>query len=194
MRTKKNMSIRRKQMLIIMATSGIVLFLACAAFSIYEVIAFRTAMVQNLSTLADMVDDNTAAALDFNDVKSAEETLSALQADPSIIGACVYTKDGVVFAKYDVPNDTIIFTPPASRPKGHVFHGQRLLLTRSIVHKGEAVGTVYLESDMGALTTRLTRYAGIVGLVYVVSLLIAFALSIWLQRLGSDPILGLAQG
>jgi signal transduction histidine kinase len=193
MRTQKNMSIRRKQMLIIMATSGVVLFLACAAFSIYEVTAFRTAMVQNLSTLADIVDDNTAAALDFNDVKSAEETLSALQADPSIIGACVYTKDGVVFAKYDRPNDNLIFTPPAVRPEGHAFNGQRLVLTRLIVHKGETVGTVYLESDMSALTARLIHYAGIVGLVFVVSLLVAFALSSWLQRVVSDPILNLAQ-
>jgi two-component system, NtrC family, sensor kinase len=193
MRTQKNMSIRRKQMLSIMATSGVVLFLACAAFSIYDVTAFRTAMVQNLATLADIVDDNTAAALDFNDVKSAEETLSALQADPSIIGAWIYTKDGKVFAKYDRPNDNIAFTPPTVRLEGYAFHGQRLVLNRPIVHKGETVGTVYLESDMSVLTARLTRYAGIVGLILVVSLLVAFTLSSRLQRLVSDPILDLAQ-
>jgi PAS domain S-box-containing protein len=61
------MSIRRKQMLIIMGTSSVVLLLACAAFSIYEVITFRKAMVQNLSALAEMVGDNTAAALGKTD-------------------------------------------------------------------------------------------------------------------------------
>jgi len=176
-----------------MLTSSVALLLACAAISIYEVIAFRTAMVQNLETLADIVDDTTTAALDFNDAKSAEETLSGLQTDPSIIGAWIYTKGGEVFAKYDRPNDKIIFTPPTVRSKGYVFQGQRLILYRPIVSKGETIGSIYLESDMTVLTTRLTRYAGIVGLVFGVSLLIAFALSNRLQRLVSDPILHLAQ-
>src|SRR4029077_19029335 len=95
----ENISIRRKQTLIIMLTSSAVLLLAFAAVSIFEVIAFRNTMKQNLATLADIVDHNTTAALDFNDPKSAGETLSALQADPSIIGAWLYTKDGRDFAK-----------------------------------------------------------------------------------------------
>src|SRR5580698_8046434 len=93
-----DMSLRRKQTLIIMTTSLVVLLLACAAFSIYEAMTFRTTTVQNLATLADIVDDNSAAALSRHDAKSAEETLSALQAEPGIIGACIYSKSGEVFA------------------------------------------------------------------------------------------------
>ena len=188
-----NMSIRRKQTLIIMGTSSVVLLLACAAFSIYEVITFRKAMVQDLSTLAEMMGYNTAAALDFNDAKSAGETLSALHAEPGIIGACIYTKDGKVFASYDRTNDSTIYTPPALHANGYAFEGQRLTLSRPIVHQGETVGTVYLESDMQALYSRLTRYAGIVGLVFAASVLIAFVLSNRLQRLVSGPILDLAR-
>jgi two-component system, sensor histidine kinase len=83
----RNLSLRRKQTLIIMLTSSIVLFLACAAFSIYEVITFRKVMVQHLSTLAEIVGNNTSAALDFDKSDSAVETLSALQVEPGIIGA-----------------------------------------------------------------------------------------------------------
>src|SRR3984957_14529920 len=140
MRILQDMSIRRKQTLIIMLTSTVVLLLACVAFSIYEVIAFRAAMVQNLATLADIVDDNVAAAVDFNDPKSAEDTLSALQAEPSIIGACIYRKDGQVFAKYDRENDGIRFTPPATHTGSNGFRGQVLTLSRQIVFKGEDIG------------------------------------------------------
>ena len=52
----RNLSFRRKQTLIIMLTSSIVLLLTCAAFSLYEVIAFRNTMKHNLTTLADIVD------------------------------------------------------------------------------------------------------------------------------------------
>jgi PAS domain S-box-containing protein len=193
MQILKNMSIRRKQTLIMMLTSSVVLFLACATFSIYEVTGFLNTMKQNLATLADIVDHNTTAALDFNDPQSAEETLSALQADPAIIGAWLYSADGRVFAKYDRPNDNIVFTPPVVLPNGILFQRHRLVLCRPVILKGETVGTLYLESDMGALTALLVHYTEIVGLVFILSLLTVLALSSQLQRLVSDPILDLAQ-
>src|SRR5471030_2146524 len=133
----QNISIRHKQTLIIMLTSSVVLLIACALISFFEVTAFRDTMKRNLSTLADIVDHNTTAALDFSDPKAAEETLSALQADPAIVGAWVYSKDGKVFAKYDRPDDNIIFAPPAILPNGTIFQGQRLILCRPILLKGE---------------------------------------------------------
>ncbi len=192
MRFLNNLSIRRKQTLIIMLTSSVVLLLACVAFTIYEVIAFRETMKQNLATLADIVSHNTTAALDFSDAKSADETLSALQADPAIIGAWLYDKSGRFFAKYDRPNDKILFSPPAIPESGVVFERHRLILCRPVVLQGETVGTLYLESDMHLLYSRLAGYVWIVGLVFAVSWLIAFLLSNKLQRVVSDPILQLA--
>jgi len=66
-------------------------------------------------------------------------------------------------------------------------------LARPIAYKGETIGVVYLESDMRALSSRLWRYAGIVGLVFLALLFVALGLSLQLQRLISDPILDLAQ-
>src|SRR5215471_11508501 len=105
----RNLSIRRKQLLIIMLTSSIALLLACTAFTAYELITFRTGMVRNLSTLAEIVGNNTAAALDFTDATAASETLSALKAEPDIIGACVYAPRGGVFARYDRDGNTNAF-------------------------------------------------------------------------------------
>ncbi len=153
-------------------------------------------MARNLGTLADMVDDNIAAALDFNDVKSAEETLSALKAEPPIIGACVYTKKWTrFFAKYHLrTNEGIAFEPPALATNMYRFlMGGGFSGVPSHCLQRESIGAVYLESDMRALYSRLTRYAGIVGLVFLASLLFAFILSSRLQRLISEPILHLAQ-
>src|SRR5215831_5391910 len=101
----RNLSIRRKQLLIIMLTSSIALLLACAAFTAYELITFRKGMVRNLSTLAEIVGNNTSAALDFSDAAAASETLSALKAEPDIIGACLYARKGGIFARYDRAGD-----------------------------------------------------------------------------------------
>jgi len=94
-------SIKRKQTLIITLTSGAALLLACLVLGTYEILAFRQAMVSNLSTLAEIVANNSTAALDFNDPKSNQETLSALQAEAHIVGAVVYTREGQIFAVYD---------------------------------------------------------------------------------------------
>jgi PAS domain S-box-containing protein len=193
MRILQNTSIRRKQMLIIMLTTGVVLVLACAAISIFEVTAFRKDMVEDLSTLADIVGGNSSAALDFQDANTATETLAALQSKPGIIGACIYTKAGTVFARYARANVDPVFVPPAIPATNYSFAGRRLSLSRPIVAKGDTIGAVYLVSDMRALSSRLDRLAGIVGLVLLASLLIAYALSNWLQRLISGPILHLAR-
>ena len=49
MRLFQNASIRRKQTLVIMLTSGIVLLLACAAFVAYDAVTFRPQLAENLS-------------------------------------------------------------------------------------------------------------------------------------------------
>ena len=181
----RNLSLRSKQMLVIMLTSTIVLLLACTAFGAYEVITFRRTRVQELATLADITANSVTSALEFNVPASAVETLSALRAEPAIIGAAVYRLGGEIFATYDRDGDGIVFSPPAVPAEVRTFERQRLALSRAIMHQGEAIGTVYLESDRKALTARLVRYAGIVGLVFGASLLVALVLFMIIKGMNS---------
>src|SRR5688572_33319528 len=80
-------SITRRQMMVIMLTSGVSLLLACAGFVAYEVITFRRTMVENLSTLGDIVANNSTAALQFNVHKSAAENLAILRSERGIEAA-----------------------------------------------------------------------------------------------------------
>jgi len=186
-------SIKRKQMLIIMLTTSVALVLACAAFAVYEVLAFRKAMVQNVSTLAEMIGDNSAAALDFNDPKSAEETLASLKAEPSIVAARIYSKSGKMFAGYDRPDGGAPSTPPKFQMNGYAFDGRRLALFNPINFKGEIIGVIYLESDLRALYSRLVQYAVIAVSVFLLTLLVAYFISDRLQRVISAPILDLVK-
>jgi len=186
-------SIQRKQMLIIMLTTSVALVLACAAFAVYEVLAFRKAMVQNVSTLAEMIGDNSAAALDFNDPKSAEETLASLKAEPSIVAARIYSKSGKMFAGYDRPDGGAPPTPPKFQMNGYAFDGRCLALFNPINFKGEIIGVIYLESDLRALYSRLVQYAVIAVSVFLLTLLVAYFISDRLQRVISAPILDLVK-
>ncbi|MDB6112686.1 MAG: sensor signal transduction histidine kinase [Pedosphaera sp.] len=193
MRFFRNASLKRKQTLIIMLTTSVALLLACAVFATYEVITFRKTMVRNLSTLAEIVGNNTAAALDFNDPKAAAETLAALKAEPNIVAACIYSEEGGVFARYDRVDHDRNAPLPNSQPAGHTFGQRQLVLFRPIIDKGGTIGGVYLESDLEALYSRLRQYGLILTGVFLVTSLVAFFLSDRLQRLISKPILDLVQ-
>ena len=188
----RNLSIRLKQMLIIMLTSSVALLLACAAFVAYDTVAFRQQLVKKESTVADVVGKTVTAAIDFNDPKTAEESLAALRAEPNIISACIYDGTGHVFAVYRRDQGTAIVTP-AVREAGYEFSGDQLRLFLDIKQGGDKVGTILVVSDLNELSQRTRRYAGIVALVFGVSLLVALALSSRLQSVVSNPILKLAQ-
>jgi PAS domain S-box-containing protein len=189
----QNTSIQRKQMLVIMLTSLVSLLLACVGFVAYEIFAFRQGMVRNLTTLAQIVGDNSSGALDFNDPKSAQDVLLALHAEPNIVAATIYTKDGQEFATYHRVNAAADLSRPAMAADGHRFVNGYLDLSHHITLKGDTVGSVYLQSDLHEMSVRLKRYVSIVGIMLFASTLAAFLLSAKLQHWLSEPILHLAK-
>jgi len=193
MQSFRKASLKTKQTLIVMLASGVALLLACSAFAIYEVLTFRSAMAQDLSTLAEMIANNTSAALDFADPKTAKETLSALRAQPHIEAACIYNAKGEVFAAYDRTDDGKTFLPPANQTNTLYFSKDSLQIFRPIMLNNELLGTVYIVSDLNALYSRLDKYLLIAAGVFFASSFVAFLLSSKLLRWISDPILNLVK-
>ena len=188
----RDVSIQQKLRRIIMLTSGVALLLACGAFAIYEVVRFREATVRELVSMADIIGENSTAALEFNDPRTGKETLSALRADPRIVSACIYLRSGEMFATYRRTDQEEAFIPPIPLDEGDYSEGGYLTLFRPILLDDERVGTIYIQSDMREMYARLKQYALIATAVLVTSSLVAFLLSSALQRFISRPILHLA--
>ena len=180
-------------MLVVMLTSGVALVAACGGFLGCEILMFRQQMVRNLSLLTQIIADNSIAGLEFNDSKAVGDTLAALRSDPHIMAAAVYAKDGEPFALYQRAGLGPKFKAPKVQPAGWEFKGNSLVLFQTIQSKVENVGTVYVESDLGELASRLREYVLIVLGVLAAACIVAFMLSSWLQRIISGPILHLVQ-
>jgi two-component system sensor histidine kinase/response regulator len=187
-----NLSIRRKLTLIILLTSSAALLLACAVFAMHDLLSLRQSMVRGLATLAAITGSNSTAALTFNDPRAAREVLDSLSAEKQIVSACIYTREGQVFAKYRRGDPAANFEPPAAQAEGTRFGANRLLLYRRIVLYGDAIGTIYLEADLEEIHARFVRYVAVVGIVLLGSTLVVFFLSAKLQKIISGPILHLA--
>jgi two-component system sensor histidine kinase/response regulator len=190
--TYRNFSIQRKLSLIVMATVGFALMLACAAFLTYDQIVFRDSMSSDLGTLAEIFGSNSTAALSFGDQPAARELLSRLKAKQSITRASIYSASGQPFADYLRSGESTNSVAPPVRPDGSWFEGDRLKLFKRIVLDGQTIGTIYLESDLKELHSRLKRFIGIVVGVLFLSSLLALPLSTRLQRTISAPIAHLA--
>ena len=188
----RDLPIKRKLILINTLTSIAALLVASAAFTSYEVITFRQKMTRDLEILAKIIATNSTAALMFNDKKGAEEILGALNAQNHIRIACVYSSDGKEFARYVNPAVGVA-CPAQPRKEGHSFGADEFSLFQGIYFDKERTGTIYLESDLEELQTRLKRDAGIGILVLSLASLLVFFLSSRLQRLISQPILHLAE-
>src|SRR3989442_8115949 len=188
----KDTPIQRKLMTVILLTSGTVLLLTCAAFFAYEFLTFRRATVRELSTLGEIIAANSTAALAFDNQADAKEILAALKAQQHIVSACLYDKEGGLFATYpeNLPADAF---PTAPEKEGHRFEHSYLAAFQPVVQGSKRLGTLYLKSDMEAMYERFRLYSGIAVLVIGVSFLVAYPLSRVLQQQISQPILALAE-
>jgi serine phosphatase RsbU (regulator of sigma subunit) len=189
----RTLSIRHKLPLFFMITSGAALLVASVSFVAYDMFAFRRTMADNLSVLAEGVGINSTAALTFDVRGSGEEILAALRAYPNIVAACTFDRRGELFSSYSRSGGPAQCPPAPPARALSAFESTRLIHYQPVVHDGEVLGTVFLESDLAALSQRLQRYAVTVALVTLGALLVAYVLSSRLQRSISGPILRLAK-
>jgi signal transduction histidine kinase len=189
--TRVSFSIRAKLITIVMSTTLAALGLAGGALSLFELRSYRGTMAKELSTIADIINQNLAAPLIIERPDSAETALGALASQPDVISACLYGSDGQLFAHYLRPGER------ASCPHGaHLeeagFVGETLILYRPVAVTGQPPGMLRLVAGVGELHRRIQLFGVVLLLVLTGAALAALGLSSGLQRLVSTPILQLA--
>ena len=193
MRAIRDLSIKQKLTAIIMLTSSAGLLVACAAFVAYDFFTSRQQMVADLSGLAETIGINSTAALSFDVRGSGEEILGSLRAQPHVVASTIFAADGRLFARYERRGMERRVAQPPLQEDGAFFDGDSLHVFRRLRQGGETLGTVYIQSDLKELRSRLNRFTFIVAIIMVGCLLVTFVLSSRLQRLVSGPILHLAE-
>src|ERR1035438_639164 len=103
MRIMKRNSLAYRMTLTVLLASSIALGTLTAALLVFDNISSRALLQNRLSTLADVVGQNSTAALNFDDPPAAVEVLEALRAEPPVVSACLYDVSGQLFAQYQRP-------------------------------------------------------------------------------------------
>jgi signal transduction histidine kinase/DNA-binding response OmpR family regulator len=186
-------SIKRKLTLLVMLTTTVALLVAAIQFIVNDVRDYRRGVINDLEIVARITGENATSALDFDDPKSAAQTLVALQAKPNILVAAIYAKDGRLFTSYLADGQPESALPPRAPAPSHQFLHRHLLLCQSILKGRSRVGTIYLDFDLIEARMRVARNCAVVAAMLVISGVIAYFVSRRLQRGISKPILDLAE-
>ena len=191
----KNLPIERKLRIVILLTCGIVLLLTCVAFIAYEVNTYKATAIEGLTTLAEVIGENTTAALAFRDEDDAAKVLQSVQAEPNIVAAAVYDLNGNLFVRFPTNATTDLIPRAIELPQKREarFENNQLIVLHSVHENEKPFGTIMLRSDLSDMYRRIRRYGEIAALVMIGSFLIAFLISSRLQRSISEPILSLSK-
>ena len=184
-------SIARRIVLVVLAATAAALTAASAALLIHDSRVYHNAVIADVSTQAQIVGQVSAAALVFDDPKSARENLEVLRSKPGIVSGALYNAKGAIFASYraaDAPNEPL---PKISESDGTRIGDGHVVLFRRIVQNDEVLGAVYLKAHY-RLTEHVLNYLLIVTAVLAIGLLIAFGIGAWLQKTISRPVLAIS--
>jgi PAS domain S-box-containing protein len=191
----RDMPIKQKLLVIIMSVTAVALLLSGLGIVIADWVLFRTTTARDVSALAQIVADNSTAALAFDDPQTATQTLASLRARPHLVAACIYQPDGVMFAQY-VRADSSRECPPEKaqgNESDEQFTSTGLIIRHPIALNGRRIGTLVLLNDLGAISERIRLYGLTVALILLVSSFVAFLLSSRLRSIIAEPISQLAK-
>jgi signal transduction histidine kinase/ActR/RegA family two-component response regulator len=181
-------------MAIMLLTSAAAIVLTCSALILYEIVTSRDESLEQVATLARIVSANSTAALAFRDEQDAQEVLTTLRAEPSIVAAALYDERGGLFATYAASK-----TPDETYPRhlgadGYSFSAARVEGFEPVRERpDQRLGTLYIRADTSALYVRFWLWGAIAAAAMIGSLLLAYFLSRIFQARISQPVLALAE-
>ena len=182
-----DLSLKRKLVVIVMATNTLTLFLTCAIFIFYNVHEARQSLVRELEMLGAVVGGRSAAALTFADQALAKDNLTSLRAKKVITVACIYNAEKQVFAEYAGGKC------PKNLEVGYQFGSERASIYRPIELAGETVGYIFIESELSEIHEAIQNYLLFAAAIALAVMVGSSVLSIRLQRMISAPIYHLVQ-
>lgn len=186
----KRLSLRVQLILVITLTSALTLVGAFAAFLVYDLSEFKEKMANGMLIQAEIIGENTTAALLFKDAKAATESLGSLKASPEIEYARLVDAEGKTLAEFQQAG--LKLTPVTSLNPGSRFKGDHLETTRVIRSNGERVGTLAIVSNLREWKGRRDAYLSGMALVTILFVVAAALIGTYLQSIVTKPLVELS--
>lgn len=185
-------SIRKKLVAVVMTTTFVALLVSIAIVIAYDLRSYHRALVNDLSTQAELVGHMTSAALSFDDPRLANENLALLRTSPLVRAAAIYDAKGALFASYAAAGEPRQIPERLDAATVARDDDDDLLVRQPIVENGDTVGTVVLRAE-NRLLARTIDYLAIAAGVTLLAMAIAYLLMWRLGRGITEPITAISE-
>jgi signal transduction histidine kinase/CheY-like chemotaxis protein len=194
--------LRTKLILAVSGVGALTAALACVAVLAGSIFVLEQNLVEDTTSIAQVVAQNSAGALAFQDPAAAARILSSLAVKDEVLSAALYDDAGAMVADYQRPGSNE--SPPEFAGLGITQDRRSIVVRRPIVHdqEGTLLGTGDSSKVLGSVAIRAGRSevlaqsrmaAAILAIVLVVSTCAGIALAAWLQSFISKPLLSVAE-
>lgn len=195
----RNLSIKRRLTLVIMAVSCTSVALTTLVISIIGVVQMRDNIVNEVAESAAIVGASNRAALSFDTYEKISESLDVFSEYKIITRACLYDMKTIT----DEPFGGLVGTPYVNRTKAvdpdakcpselaerTTVTEDRIEMMRPIYFVGELQGYIYVESTLEPIDNYIRKQTNIALTVGLATMLVSYLLAINLQNTISRPIL-----
>ncbi|MDT4292177.1 response regulator [Methylomonas sp. MO1] len=188
---KRDLTIKTKLVLIMLATSILSLLLAGAGFIAQEHMRVKQDMGRDLSSLARIIASRSTVALSFNDSGVANATLAALSVKQSVVSACIYDSANQLFALYEPGLACPPQHPESSAIERPRFDDAYCTVSETIALDGRTLGRVWIASSLAELDSLWRDFLAAAMGIVMLSGLFALLLASSLQQVVSGPLVRL---
>jgi signal transduction histidine kinase len=188
----KNIAIRKKLIIIQVATAFIAVLMCCGIFVFNNVKVFTYSSIATKNSIAEIIGMNAAPALEFMDHDAANKMLMELNSNPSILNAIILDKSGKEFARYNKPGEEKFLLSPNTTNEAQTQNNfdRKFTVSYKIFDK-EFLGTVMLHAEISGFRDIILSYIKIAFTILLASLIAAFVISTFLQQSITSRLLSL---
>lgn len=189
----KDLSIKTKSIVLIVAISTIALLLFSSILFSYDRAEYKSNLRSSLTKLAKIIGYNNRANLVWNSQDEAKDVLSGLSADKNIRHAILFNDKNEIFVEFTPDSSSVPKVPNIEFDNDTSFFTENsLCVVQNISVNNSRVGSIYLNSSLSEYYERAKRYVAIILVILLGCSLIAFFLALKSQQIISRPILELA--
>lgn len=188
--------IQVKLLTIVLLSCTLALLLATSTSFFLQQRQIRHHLHDEITTLADIICENSSAGIVFEDKKTLQIILKSLEAKSSITTALIYGQERQLLAVYnreDKGQQRNGYSPPLPHFTGLQFQRDYAELSRPIMLDGEYIGHLYLKNDLAGPRSNIQAIALIMAAVLLFGLLLAFVMSAHLLKIIVSPITALSE-
>lgn len=181
-------SIRWKLAGIILLLTLFGLSVMFAGMTLNTRLQFEHTLERDMSAIAEIIGNNSRAALLFDDPAAAAEILASLRATPGIVQTILYDEDDQRFAEYRNPSTLTLPPLPTALSPMSDFSDDHYLLIHDIKVNDRRIGRLYLVSNLEAWGESLRNYIIVFVLLTALTIGLTLILALPLQRVITEPI------